>query len=241
MKFAAFDLEIMTPVEGDDWKAQRPLGISCAAVALRSDSGELTHRFWGIFERQTALQQPIVAALMELVHDGYTLVTWNGGAFDFDILAEESGLHAQCAELARNHIDLMAIVVAMRGHRLALDTAAQGMGIRGKMKSVTLRDGTILEGMDGAQAPALWQQGEYAAVWSYLREDVRVTLELAEAIEAQRVLRWTARSGKANVLRVPHLYTIDECLALWEALPPDNGWMTDPPDLRQMLGWMVVK
>jgi len=182
----------------------------------------------------------LVRRLMKLVSaEGYTLVTWNGGSFDFDILAEESGMHAECVELARNHIDLMAIVVALRGHFLGLDTAAQGMGIRGKMKSVTLSNGEVLEGMDGAAAPTLWQQGEYDAVLAYLGEDVRVTLELAEAIQERAKLAWTARSGRKNVLRVPHLYTVDECLTLWRNLPPENTrWMDSPPNLEEMLAWM---
>ena len=41
-KYLAFDIEIAKPlVGGDDWKAQRPLGISCAAT-LRSDQEEPT-------------------------------------------------------------------------------------------------------------------------------------------------------------------------------------------------------
>lgn len=38
---------------------------------------------------------------MELVaKEDYTLLTWNGCGFDFDILAEESGMHEQCKALA---------------------------------------------------------------------------------------------------------------------------------------------
>ena len=39
-KYLAFDLEIAREIpEGGDWKANRPLGISCAAT-LASDTGQ---------------------------------------------------------------------------------------------------------------------------------------------------------------------------------------------------------
>lgn len=204
MKFTAFDLEIARVVEGDDWKGQRPLGISCAALTMWGEDEweeEKNIVAWYALDSHGSAQisprgcATIVRDLLAYAKGGYTIVTWNGGSFDFDILAEESGMRAECAELARNHVDMMAIVTTLRGHFLGLDTAAQGMGIQGKRKTVTLRDGSVLEGMNGAMAPTLWQQGEYDAVLDYLKEDVRVTLELAEAIERERVLRWTARSG----------------------------------------------
>ena len=44
--------------------------------------------------------QGLVHDLAQLVEEGYTLLTWNGLGFDFNILAEESGLQTECERLA---------------------------------------------------------------------------------------------------------------------------------------------
>lgn len=220
-----------------DWGAHRPLGISCAAVATPGAPDPWWYWTW-TNRASTATPAAIVKYLQMLVGSEYTLVTWNGGAFDFDILAEESGMHAECVALARNHVDLMAIVVALRGHYLGLDTAAKGMGVAGKKKAVRLNDGSVMDDMNGALAPVLWQRGEHHAVIEYLKEDVRVTLELAYEIADKGFVSWTARSGRRNTIQIPELLTVGQCLERWRDCPPDNGWMTDPPDLEQMLAWM---
>jgi hypothetical protein len=239
MKLAAFDLEIAKelPEDASDWKAHRPLGISCAAIQLSHEDprGQTLLHYAGP-QMTNDECQVLVAELAGLAGDGYTLVTWNGLGFDWDVLAEESGLHAECARLALAHVDLMFIVVAIKGHYLALDTACRGMGVKGKLKSVTLGDGQVLEGMSGAMAPALWAQGEHQAVLDYLADDVRSTLELAQAIERYRALRWISRRGRANRIAVPQLYSVEACLQL----PlPDTGWMTSPPSRSQMTAWMT--
>lgn len=236
-KLAAFDIEIAReiPEGAKDWKPYRPLGISCAAIQLSHDDPRgrtLFHQGRPQMAQDDCVL--LVAELMSLVKDGYTLVTFNGLNFDFDILAEESGLVEECAMLARSHVDLMFIVVATRGHYLGLDTACKGMGVEGKLKEVQLASGEMLSGMDGARAPELWAAGEYDAVLDYLADDVRSTLELAEAIAEQRAICWTARSGRPNIVRVPKLYTVEECLALPE---PDTSWMSDPPRREDFLAW----
>jgi len=45
--------------------------------------------------------------LSRMVDKGYTLLTWNGLAFDFDVLSEESGDFDRCRDLALNHVDMM--------------------------------------------------------------------------------------------------------------------------------------
>ena len=97
MKLASFDLEIAKAVEGDDWQTQR-LGISCAAVMLP--------------EMNVSGAAGLVRNLAGLAADGYTLVTVNGAGFDFAVLAEESGMVAECADLMLNHhCDLMMMSV----------------------------------------------------------------------------------------------------------------------------------
>lgn len=237
VKLAAFDLEIakLLPAGEFDLKRHRPLGISCAAVRLE-DGREL--RFQSPPEVTTmSLEgcQELVAALRQLVQDGYTIVTWNGAGFDFDILAEESGDYPICSELARHHVDMMLIVVALRGHFLGLDAAAQGMKVTGKLKQVQLRDGRLLKGMTGAMAPQLWTDGEREAVLAYLSEDVRVTLELAQAMAVQRRLIWRNKRGERNQCTIPKLYTVAECLRL--PRPKTSGRFM-PVDPRTITAWM---
>jgi hypothetical protein len=145
MKFAAFDLEIakLLPEQVDDLKAHAPLGISCAAVAL---SDEREPRVWqGAPQMTSAACQEMVGDLQQLAASGYNLLTWNGCSFDFYVLAQESGLLNECAELALAHVDLMLTVTFTKGYYLGLDKALKGAGLVGKRSSVTLRDGSIHE------------------------------------------------------------------------------------------------
>ena len=113
---------------------------------------------------------------------GFTIVTWNGLGFDFDVLAEESGLPRECAETGLDHVDMMFHVLCKLGHPLGLDAAARGDegggqsrgdGRRGSGEDVAggaagrrdriLRPGrpVYLRGCDGRRAgrdPALDQQ-----------------------------------------------------------------------------------
>ena len=82
----------------------------------------------------------LVEYLATQVRHGYTIVTWNGVGFDFDILAEESGMLDECRRLARDHVDMMFHVVCQLGFGVSLDSAARGMGMSGK------RDGTVRRG-----------------------------------------------------------------------------------------------
>jgi len=243
MKLAAFDIEISKVIpEGEtDWKAHRPLGISCAAIARSDGPGQpITYRMeFGHSASHGGMEKhhcrSFVRYLQWLVWEGYTLVGWNSLGFDFDVLAEESGMYKKCAKLAMKHVDIMFLVVAIRGHFLGLNTAAIGMGIDGKLKQVELSTGEVLDGMSGIHAPELWARREYLAVMEYLKEDVRVTLELAQAIGERGQLAWVSRSGRENVIDEFKLLTVQE----GRRLPyPDTTWMEDPPTREGMLAWI---
>ena len=101
--FLAFDIETAKDISGDDfdWKPHRPLGISCAAT-FSSDWEKPRLWYGGAAQSSPSVKMnrdesaELVRYLCESVAAGYTIVTWNGLAFDFDILAEESGLTAEC-------------------------------------------------------------------------------------------------------------------------------------------------
>ena len=209
-----------------DWKDHRPLGITCAAThngthpsfnmgkprMTKSQAAELVYRLLGYAEKKL-------------------IVGFNSLSFDFDVLAEESGMYEECKELALNHVDLMMIVVTFRGHYLRLDKAAKGAGVKGKkLEHIILSDGRVLE-MSGKHAPKLWEDGEYQYVLDYLAEDVRCTLELAEWVQKNKMIRWISERGYEQKIHVPKLYTVKECLALNPVLPP---WVTEPIEKKSM-------
>jgi hypothetical protein len=213
--------------QGNDWKRFRPLGITCAAAA--SPDGGLWN--WHAQSKEGAFApsmlkeqcQHIVKMLLALSADRYTLLTWNGLGFDFDILAEESGMYKECKALALNQIDMMFHFLCSNGFPLGLDAAAKGMGLPGKPK-----------GMTGAKAPELWANGEYHRVLDYVSWDVKNTLAVAEAVDNAGRLNWTSRSGWPNTWDCPRWLTVKEAVDLPE---PDTSWMDYPWPRSKFFGW----
>jgi len=235
MKLAAFDLEIakQVPANAGDLRRFAPLGITCAAVAF-DDAAEVT--IWqGVPQMTRAACQELVNELQASVRSGYTLVTWNGCAFDFWVLAQESGMSAECGELALNHVDLMLMVTFEKGYYLGLDRALQGAGLAGKVKAVTLRDGTRITDMSGVKAPELWAAGEHAAVLEYLRGDVRGLLKLAEVVQRKRALSWLSHRGTPQSIAVKQLLPVTACFNIPE---PDVSWMSNPPTRQRFVDWI---
>ncbi|MCC6127319.1 MAG: ribonuclease H-like domain-containing protein [Pirellulales bacterium] len=231
-KYLAFDIETAKDVPGEDfnWKPHRPLGIACAA-ALPSDSRKPM-----LWHGKTAAGTPaekmsrdeaktLVRRLTELVAEGYALLTWNGLGFDFNILAEESDARAECKQLALNHVDLMFHVFCDRGYPVALDKAAQALGIPGKPP-----------GMSGLLAPRLWAQGKYQEVLDYVAHDVRIALEIALKCEQRRKFEWITRKGSKSSLNLPQGWlTVSDAHRLPE---PDTSWMSTPIPRREFTAWL---
>ena len=96
--------------------------------------------------RQEAAE--LVQYLATQVENGYTIATWNGLGFDFDILAEESGMLVECRMLAIGHVDMIFHVLCELGYGVGLDAAAKGMRLAGKSK-----------GMSGELAPCCGLKG----------------------------------------------------------------------------------
>jgi hypothetical protein len=234
-KFATFDLEIAKGFpDNGNWKSVAPLGITCAALGV-SDADEPRY-FQDAPQMSREASQELVRELQRVINDGYTLVTWNGTAFDFAVLAQESDMPRECADIALAHVDLMVIVTFKCGHYLGLQKALTGMGLAGKLKEVLLNDGTRLHEMHGSRAPELWAQGEYNAVLSYLREDVMPLLQLTNMVYRTKQLRWISNKGNLRALTVPKLWSVRECFAF---SLPDTAWMTtEPPQREKFIEWM---
>lgn len=233
-KYIAFDIETakVLPEQVTNLQAHRPLGICCAAALT---SPEEKPRFWygGKQDSKPAPRMTkdeaaeLVRDLEQLVQGGFTIVTWNGLGFDFDILAEESGLRDECRRLARSHVDMMFYVFCQRGYPISLDSAATGMALAGKSATV-----------QSYMAPALWAEGRTDEVLAYVGQDVRATLELALKCEKKRVLRWIAKSGKLQTLPLKSGWmSVDRAMRL---PPPDTSWMKSPIPRSRFTGWLEM-
>ena len=228
----AFDIEIarVIPDGVENWDHFRPLGVSCAATLK---AGEQPVTWYGgkaagnFEERMSQVEvQELVVYLRDQVVQGATILTWNGLGFDFDILAEESEMPAECSAMARQHIDMMFHAFCLKGFALGLDKAARGMGLAGKTPGIT-----------GDMAPKMWQAGQYEEVLDYVQQDARTLIELWTAVDGQRVLRWTSNRGYPQRLPLPKGW-----LSVEEALKiplPDTSWMSDPWPRSKFTGWLV--
>lgn len=231
-RYLAFDLETakLLPPEVRDVLKHRPLGISCAA-AIASDFPEPL-----LWHGKNASQLPskqmtreeagqLVSKLTELTQQGYTLLTWGGVDFDFNILAEESGMEKECAQLALNHIDMLFHIVCSLGYRVSLQKASEGMKLPGKKI-----------GISGALAPAMWAEGKYEEILEYCAQDSRLTLQIAEACEKIRQLQWITKRGTPGLMPLQSGWlTVKQALAL---PMPDTSWMSDPPSREDIVKWI---
>lgn len=230
-KLIAFDIEIAKnfPDGEQDWKHYRPLGISCAATIV---AGEAATLWYGKTsdggyapQMSRAETQELVNYLQDQAAIGGTILTWNGLGFDFDILAEESGMKPACAQLALQHIDMMFHVFCLKGFPLGLDKAALGMGLAGKTPGIT-----------GDMAPKMWQAGQYQQVLEYVEQDVQTVIDLWFAVDGLRQLKWTSNRGYPQRLSLPNGWvTVERALSL---PMPDTSWMSNPWPRARFTDWI---
>ena len=230
-KFLAFDIETakILPEDFGDLHDHRPLGITCAATWC---SDELAaESFYSKNEDGTPApqmtKQDLAACIDHLktkINSGYTIITHNGLGFDFDILAEESGLIDDCRLLALGHVDMMFHFFCGKGFAIGLNAVAQAIGAS-KPANV-----------DGAVAPQLWRDGAYQTVLDYVAQDCRLTLDVAEASEKSGKVSWITKRGSVSYTDLP-----DGWLTVEEAaqLPlPDTSWMDNPWPRSKFTGWL---
>ena len=230
-KYLAFDLETakLLPEATSDLLSHRPLGICCAAAV--TEDGAKPRVWYGRSElgepagsmSQEEVQR-MVHELVVLVNDGFTLLTWNGLNFDFNVLAEESGLVEECSALALGHVDMMFHALCVLGHPVSLDKAAQGMGIEGKST-----------GIEGSEVPQLWAEGRHTEVLDYNTQDASATLELARICEDGGAMKWVTRKGTlAHMPLSKGWLTVGDARLLPE---PDTSWMTQPLKREDFFRW----
>lgn len=238
---AAFDLEIFNIIpDGEtDWSKHRPFGIACAAIQLRGAMlPPQTLQYYNTTDPSQPMTQSqcvaLVLKLQQLATDGFTIVTHNGMAFDFHVLAEESDMYSECAQLAFNHCDTMFPVTRVRGHFVSLDKVTAGMGVTRKLGKVRLKSGAEVA-IEGKLAPRLWQQGEYAAVLTYLNQDVACSAEIAQAIIEQGQIRWINKGNNPDSIALAGLPTVMDALQMERT---QAAWLKRHPyPYTRMITW----
>ena len=228
--YLAFDIETVKIFpDGEDWRDHRPLGIACAAAYaahLPTPVTWYTSDQAGIADQMSVQDlQTMVAQLCDIVRRGFTIVTWNGMGFDWDVLAEESGMLLECRKLALEHIDMMFQVFMHKGYPIALATAAEGMNTPGKT-----------EGMDGALALQMWAEGNREPVVDYCSQDVVATHDLAMAAHTRKVLHWKSKSGRPQTMMLQNSWAAVE--QAMRSPMPNQSWMTDPITLEHFTSWL---
>ena len=198
-RYLAFDIETAKaiPPHGCDWRLHRPLGMACAATFGADDTKSVIWHGGKSPKYPTDVMSQrharlLVEYLSTQVASGYTIVTWNGLGFDFNVLAEESNQRQRCSRLARAHVDMMFHALCRLGHGVSLNAAAKGMCLAGKPDGVT-----------GASVPRLWAAGLRYDVLNYVEQDVRVTLKLAETCEELGFLCWETAAGRKRRMEIP--------------------------------------
>jgi hypothetical protein len=225
-KMLAFDIETE---EITDFRALQSAGITCAAALSEDDeavvwyAGKSEGSYTAKMSRAEAAA--IVEYLWEKTESGYQVYTWNGLAFDLPILFGASGGDDRCKTIARAHVDMMFHFFCVKGFAISMEKAAQGTGVTGKP-----------EGMRGSLAPQMWQERQYEQVLEYVAQDARMALELAQAGEQEKGIRWVSRRG--SVRRCPlkrGWLPVEQALLEPE---PDTSWMEDPWPRSRFTRWL---
>lgn len=196
--FLAFDLEIARILaDFSQWRQHRPLGITCAATL--DERGQLRLWYSRLPDGRPAPQMTEALACELLVHlseqqaSGRHVVTWNGAAFDFDVLGEEARNPELAGNIARAHVDLMVAFSCVQGYRLSLKKAALACG--------SFKGAGGVE--SGADAPTLWAAGEYERTLAYLEQDVRATSDVTRYLLVHQGFTWETSRGARATFRLP--------------------------------------
>lgn len=205
--------------------------ITCGATATNrlytpkhwySMSGPPDFEPQPIIHQDTALD--LLGYLAGMVASGYKLVTWNGTAFDWRLLAQETGCPKLCARLALKSYDPMFQFLCMKGHPVGLQAASTAIGYDGKL-------------MDGLDAIVEWPQ-QAAKVLDYVGQDAVLTVQVFEESVRAKGLAWLTKEHQ-EYNYWPWIYgplTVQECLWLPQ---PDTSWMTHPIRREDQIGWIM--
>ena len=229
MNFLSYDVELYNNLEEGPISYKDMIPSIAATCTVTTDL-----RFWydiPYITKETS--KDLVSFMIDEMRKGFIPFTWNGVSFDFNLLAQYSGMVEECAELALNGVDGMLLITFNKGYFLGLDAALLGAGLQSKQHAVKLNSGLDFS-MTGKDAPEMWRNGEYDAVKTYLTGDVFRPLELITAIEKNKGIKWTSKSGKSMFQKTP-LTPVKE---LFSIPIPDTSWMANPKPREEFVNWI---
>ena len=193
------------------------------------DDGEIIHdTMTGYIGAAMTFEQLLeVTQYIKTHHDlGFVFAGANLVKFDFAHLAHQSGQYEVCIEAAMSCIDPTILSFCHFGYPISLDACAQGLGIDGKAKAITI-DGEEIA-VSGAKAWDLWRSGDAAlrqASIEYLQQDTEVSLEVGTEWARSYTQVW--RTAKGKISRESLTY-VGARYALSMRLP-DTSWMKREP------------
>lgn len=234
--YATFDLEIADEIPGGIWDKKTKLGVTCAAIMINDKKPSTV-----MLEYQPGRMEPdklrYLGETLLNISAKMPIITWNGAAFDFHVLAVEMPEYIDSwRAIANSSIDLMLQIVFQRSHFLGLDKALKGAGLAGKTHNVRLKTGEIITDMGGARAPQLWAAEEYDAVLTYLRGDVVTLATLVEWVNEHKYITWTSGSGKDQIVPMAQMRTVGELRK--DRQPPAPNWNKTPASVRELTAWL---
>ena len=219
--FLAFDLKLSEPVPGgvNQWRYNPDIGVGCAATACDGAEPLLWYSLEADRGIAPSMSQADLKRLVEYLQNaqqaGWNILSWNGLGFDFEVLAAKSGNWSACADLAKDHTDLMFHIFCVKGYPVSLDTVAHGSGLPGK-----------LDGMTGDQTRLYWQQKQYDRAIQDLTQDVLTILLVAKMGQHRSKLSWSSSKGqKQEILLRDGWKKVSQA---WSLPFPDTSWMKQP-------------
>jgi uncharacterized protein YprB with RNaseH-like and TPR domain len=169
----------------------------------------------------------LVSTVAFLLETKATIVTWNGLAFDFKFLADRTSDEVTKGRLAwvamNRHIDIMLDFLTDHGYPTSMQSVAKPLGLS--------------KTWSGAEAA---ESADYVAVLEYCKDDVQVLRSIHESGMKQPWLDRLTAAGKRTVWVLPRegFRTANECLQTVRALPPDQGWMSEPFNISGTAVWV---
>jgi hypothetical protein len=231
VKLLAFDFELDKPVELEEdenfWDEQArrhatpgidPFYISVAGLLIQDHNGRMSQPWYGITPLGDTASHMSVddlnKFLLQIVSHakmGFPIVTWNGTGFDWRILADLTGQHDLVKQLALGSYDPCYQHLIEYGYPIKLQAVAEGFDLAGKT-------------MEGAQAPVLWQLGNFQEVLNYVEQDVVVLADVVEQSFKKNGLMRVTKTGSVsfNPYKYGKLLSVRRLLGMPEANHPED-------------------
>lgn len=228
----AFDIETDGLFDGDE-----PPGITCCATRLVYDGGAHVRYFHSNFgpKMTPADIGDLVEYLYALHRAGVTVVTFNGGGFDFKVVhayvKDDPKLNEMTSILAREHVDIMFEFACTYGYYASMNSFCAG-------SKLTTKNGS------GADAIGMWvgpsaTDSSRAAVLAYCANDVRCLSDLYLHVLSNGGAKRITKRGATREVKL-HVLPVNEAARAYTDNPPDVGWLDQPPDILGAVAWCGV-